>query len=455
MSDKKELDKITHGEDLNSDAKKDIKNKGEFLRKENTQFLTKWSWSPNAEKGLGFAPPTGFAITVKSSAPLKPEVFPKSEMFNGTCALRLPSDLIAENSTVPINAEFIRSNINIIRDRLDQVVKQNVDVKPSLLCMDPQSTTRDSMVWKACLSGSGCSVGVYYTTERMDEFYKETVWLVVSSGIKEGSSQLYRLMNEPKGTKVTDIFPDKTHLDSNRHTDDEFYHTWGEFLSRPEVGYLKNLSRRNRLHLLYLALRAIGVSQESMKASKELKVKADNYLEGLAGNREDLIMMVEPTMETNTNDFYASGQGSDLNITFYSNTCDSRSVVSGLIIKESPYLGYTILKGPGEKDLGKNWYSDRPEKKAVADGIYGMFPVSTGKNPSLSPNSEMINTGTYVPLIFWESQKSSEKLAKLTKNYYNTRNSEFRHKENTLGYDPSWGSVQLIPLLVKVSNPNL
>ncbi len=163
-------------------------------------------------------------------------------------------------------------------------------------------------------------------------------------------------------------------------------------MSDGRTSYAESYSKRNRARILAnMARNWIGLDMPDFPFEEDKKSPTD-----FQGRRP---LMAIPTLETVNYDMIFSEE--DGTVTYHADTADPE-FCEGIVVNEKPELGPVILRGP--ENRGKN---NSPTFGGSWKASSSTFPTSCER-----------------------------------------RNAEFKAKEKQLGYDHSWGQLELKPIVV-------
>lgn len=378
--------------------------------------IKNWIWGPNASNNQPFNPPTGFAMKVKKTSPVRTTVFHPTKMFYGTSVFCLDGVKFENGSEV--TQERLLNQRSRLSQRIDKYIKQEGKDGGKLAKMDNfnENTCLEDTEWDEMLGGGGGAyAGIFSSSERGDYRYDNKFWLVVQSGYSSASEDLYRYMEE---------IGEKT--------------TWENFFLKDEhTLYIYKLMRRNRNRLLF-----------DLATALELKIPTDATDTDHTANKDKKV--IKPTVETITNTVCKIDAD---HMVYYNNTINPDNVPTrGIIINESPLLGAVILKGPPSNGelFGLRWKSKQQN---------AIFPYCTGRQMELQSDSlEQPLADELSPFIPYSSAshfKQGINNNRLSLRVYRPRNVEFKQIETIMGYDHTWGEIQLKPIFVKISSSDI
>lgn len=389
-----------------------------------------WTWGPNASDHDPLTPPSGFSFTVRANAPVRAGPFHPEKMFYGTAAFCLDGATFRDGS--PLSEECIERERPRLKQRLNRAIRQHVDdgAEATLATFDA-GTGQERRSWVEQLGGGGAYAGLFASLERGTQHFEKKYWLVVQSGYAPISEDLYRRME-----------------DSDAST------TWKQFfLEDPLTNYAHQCVGRNRRRLLYRVAEALELHLPASASQPDAQALAPAATGGTGG----LPQVIEPTVETVSHAvMFDKVRGV---MAYHCGTFDpafASSQGSGVLFNESPFLGPVILKGPPDegKPFGLTW-------KAAAESS-GTFPCGTGRlrdpnTASASSSSLASVTPEDLEPFVWEStavDRDHDRRAngRASADLYRPRDAKFKEYEAKLGYNHTWGEVQLRPLVVKLAS---
>ncbi len=254
-----------------------------------------FKWAPNAHEGKQLGPPTGFAFTVKKTAPILEAPFSPTKLFSGVALLKLPMEKL----------RFLRAaSVGITEgDVIARAASSSLDFSS----IDP-------------LLNEGF-VGIYVSQDRDANGWSKQLWMAAQAGAVQQSEQLYESM-EKYSASTAPI-------------------SWDQFFFRN--GATKDAyerARHNRLRLLYqMGQEVLGIDMMPLKDS----------------TREPMVDMRHISVENISHMVIRATNGSDA-LTYYSGTVPPSGRV---VVCEHPAVGLTLLKGAPREDLplGGPWKS--------------------------------------------------------------------------------------------------
>jgi hypothetical protein len=365
--------------------------------------------SPNFQGNTDpLIPPTGFSFSVKDDAKIKAEIFHPHKMFYGTAALPLEQPKMKNGKL--LTKDYVINNRDAIKRALNEAVPHSSSNPVRLGTHFDAEESVESKSWTASLGDSGSYAGLYVSSERDGYVPKNRFWLVVQSGNKSGSEDLYREMEKAETEGMT----------------------WNEFFfQRSSTTYLSNSASRNRKRLLASVANALNL---------DLEYSSDPH------SMTDSTEILTPAIDVVSYNILSNRQ--TRRFTYHAATVDPNSCSGGIVLNENPYVGPVILKGPFENgtDFGKKW--------PVPEGACGAFPVSTGRSTPIVGNTKNdlaigLKTLDTSPFVWNDCDKKVN--LRLAPNVYRIRDESFKNLEDGLGYSHVWGEIQLSPLVVKIA----
>lgn len=367
----------------------------------------KWVYGPNWSCNNPMRPPSGFSFAVKRNSPVIPTPFHPQKIFYGTAALCLSDECKFKDGT-KVTEESIIHNYQKLSRAINETIQQTTEYP---IHEDNQQN------WEACIGSGGAYAGIFSSEERGELHHKKQYWLVVQAGAQKASEDLYKRME--------DVYYKRTNTINGDNTWEKF------FFNNQHTTFLYNACKRVRGRLLAMLADALDIDIEKIR---------DSY-----GG-----YILEPTVETITNIVTVDPYDRDI-LVFHSNTVDPQIVSNGLLLNETPYLGPILFKGPSDKSkqFGSKWECD--------ENSYGAFPVCTGRQksiPDVISQLEKVDLLTSIPrdTIHFAYESPNPRNIRLASGLYRRRNAEFIAKEEELGYNHGWGSVNFRPLLVKIAS---
>lgn len=380
-------------------------------------------WGPNwSYHGAGKVP-SGFAITVDRKAPLVPDIFPASKLYNGVSVFCLGDTVRMSDGTILTRDKLIQSNNSFaseINNFLPEISSHPLDITymPKDGPTDSLNDTRTH--WEASLGDSSAFAGIYYSKSLHENYIpRGSFWLVVYAGAPKCSEDVYSIMQDRCG-----------HHDSI-----------GDFVTKTrELKFVFDAASRNRGRLLASLAKAFKL---------ETKFTADTAAFQSATTTDlSRFDMLDAHISTITNRPLAVR---DI-VTFHSNTIDPK-YTNGSVITTNPFTGVTIRRGvpsPG-KPYGDSW--------ELAAG--SAFPMCTGrvqrtkdierrveKNPDIFKTVSSIKDSVY--FVAKESDESDR--FKLVPEVFRMRSKQFIQKERDMGYVAHDREIDLEPIIVKMAS---
>ena len=332
-------DYLKDGEQLTDSAKEKFKKMQDKLGPYCKSIVVSPNWSNNKASEV----PSGYSLTVKNSAPINADLFPV-KFFHGTIALRLDESTKFKDGT-PVTESYILGNKDKISIQMNSFISETTPHPLKLSYMPQKSDVRingsngsgrssdilrdilpegETKGWEPCLGTySGSYAGIFTSVVRDVDRYKKTFWLVIQSGIRDASNDLFSLIENCQ-----------PNFDINRSVgaDPKKNQTWGSFFRSDKVMYTFLASERSRRLLL-------ARLSESLNLDLNFSQDMSHNLSG--GGKADYL---QPSIETITNSI-SYGIDKERLVTF-SNATINPVNTNGIILNENPLLGPVILKGP-------------------------------------------------------------------------------------------------------------
>lgn len=157
--------------------------------------IIKWIWSTNWSRGADLLPPTGGAALIDATKPFSAEVFHPQKMFSGVSILKIPHNA-KTNSGKPFNLEYLIMNQDKIKDRMADLIQCTEGPRETLAeCNDAVLNHRNRPI--VDIGGSPSHfAGVFYCDEKIHGGYRNDFYLVVQSGMKKASEELFQEMED-------------------------------------------------------------------------------------------------------------------------------------------------------------------------------------------------------------------------------------------------------------------
>lgn len=367
-------------------------------------FVWNLNWSDTKKLGN----PSGFSLSLKESSPVVHKVFPYSKMFQATIAFLVDPNEFKFNDGSQVNLENVIKRLEKIEDGLNSSsIHEMHDSKAiSMKFYEPNSLIDISSFMgkkeiEPVMGISGSFAGVYTSSDRRSYIPRNNIWLAAQVNCPTVSMDFNRLAEEKEGSDTTLL----------------------NFLySSPEVKYLRQAAITNRILLLNKMIDSIGLVSSKGKS------------------------VIHPTIETESHGI--TRNIATKSIIYHSGTVDPSTIRSGLLFCHNPYLGVSILNGPHDDDLpfGSHWEASQKS--------YSAFPVNTGR---IATESDVNGSHSQISseekkVLTWSRKKSNPNGTwRLAKGVYRIRDNKFKKGQEYLGYNKSWGEIDLQPIMVRVN----
>lgn len=396
--------------------KKETMDKAErIIEKIGHEHVKSFVWSSNWSDTDAALPPTGFSLAVDENTPLCAAPFHPTKFCLGTSIVKIGSRQGKQLFENEKNREHVTRKVN------DAIVEYSEKCPPhtvgSLETMNPSSPSNDQVAWKEMLSGNGAYIGVFYSNDNYDgsKYAPERDYYVAcQSGYEPASEKIYSLIEENES--------EQSPL------------SWKKFFSENNNNwrYLSHVISRNRNRLIASFCQSLGI---------DAPIQSDLYA------FDHKVKIVEPSLETITHfvDRYDVHSKQEPMV-YYSNTVNP-STTKGSVINQNPYIGLSIMNGPNyvsSSSFGSTW---KPVKES-----FNAFPYSTGKVPNALDNEHPPVLEEFRAPLF--ASIGIDMIPSTKVGLYRTRTPSFRRFEQKLGYDHSWGQINLRPYLVKLCCPS-
>jgi hypothetical protein len=359
-----------------------------------------FSWNVNHADTKASQPPSGFSFAVSENAPIKEKIFNSKKMFQATSAFLIDPVKMNFKDGSPVTFQNIMARVNRIEDGLNSTKIQETSEKSiSLKLYDaevPISTSIEKGDWTPVMGSSSSYIGLYMSDDRSNYKPKKEFWLVSQTVCPSASEDLYRLMENNSDA------------------------TWLQFFGGgiQEVQFLYDSIKANRNAIISNALSSIGLEFKNPE-----------------------IKHIEPTIETETNKVVRHKKTNSY--VYHSGTVDP-STVKGIIFNNNPHLGPTILKGPPDGSYFGNFWDATNE-------TFNAFPVNTGRVVNAKGKTELKVTEADLNGFAIKNKEENSNLWRLANGVYRLRDNEFKQAQYNMGYEKTWGEVDLGPVVVRIS----
>jgi hypothetical protein len=424
--------------------------------------ITNWHWMPNHSIVRQLEPPSGFAVSMLPSCPIIHDMLNRDKMFHGTLAVALPSEA---------------------RDILKARQEENPRFMSSL------ATAIENDIPSSILPrGRGSFVGIFTRVQRTVSGPRKEWWLVVHGGDQEASRRFHWEVSKGGTSRlgVGSLFSESKHIMEKAK----------EASRRARVSAMERLAR---CCLGSSApLESLNLTEKALMTMIEHRDPYVAYEKGLMNSHQKWVRAARDapveypqtfcgpyTLATETicNTFYNnSGTGTNASAAasetqrdttdsskrvFYYAGCTpvGSRVNGGVVVCESPGMGISVLLGAPSKKFA---FGSR--FRPTTSTHLGAFPCSTGRTVSLRSVSGKLASATpqqqaksrmqAEPLegisnayLFWEGKKTLAEHPRLTHAIYRQRNRHFQKCEHAMGHDPTWGTIELAPMCVRLAPP--
>ncbi len=378
----------------------------------------RWVWAPNASDARALDPPTGWALSVRGSAPVLKDAFSPRKMFYGTAAIQLPPETRFRDGGA-LDEARLRANLDQAKTALDQLMSQAQGARavPRLAMFDAKHG--ESAAWTEQLAGGGGAyAGLFESTHRGPAGHVTSYWLVAQAGCPQASEDLYRLM-EDVGARTT----------------------WKAFFFEDsQTQFVRAVAERNRMRLLARVAEALQLdvaTEPDLMAFKGPEVRRAPQL-------------IRPHVETLHHNVVQDRAG---RVTLYSNAVDPAGARAGILFGENPWLGPVLMRGPDGASDSVGAHAWQLSNAAVVAGA--AFPTCTGRpGAAAAAATTAASDGATIDLsrphpFVWEDRAVNQRLA--TPGTYRPRDPDFKAAEARLGYNHAWSELDLRPVVVKIA----
>lgn len=418
--------------------------KADEIRREYNGWMESFIWLPNSTVNRTMEPPTGIVTQViPNKTPVFGDLF-CDKMFQGTSAFKIPKGSKLFGGSMELTEENVIKNVDKIKIQLNKMILESANENGINLSHVEEG--REVKLWSNELGNSGSYIGLYSSIDRNGYYPEKDYWIVVQSCSPSANEQISNLIEDAQPDY--DLAPgDKAKI------------TWEDFFineSNNELRYLQNAIKRNRARLGAQFVEIIGLQAKDSRLEIESDVESGHLTQKQG---KSFIKKLTPTIETVTN-YVSLYKGKPV---YRSGAIDPSQITNadgGIIFNENPFVGPKILKGPENKSMlfGNVWHA--------SNASLGSFPVWTGRSKT---NREMRNqfktTQSYISsssknILKTENKDLIDKFVwekgnnnlRLIENVYFLRDQQFKKIENKLGYDHTYGEIQLKPLVVKIAS---
>lgn len=441
-------------------------------------------WMPNASKLHKRSPPTGFAFAMDASnnanIRLNTELLNSTKIGYGSFAVRIDPTLVATENRMWISKEEQGNPLAAtgkgmsLHDMLRSAPGEAYINK--LMVNSPEL---DSFRRNELKPGRGAYISICATQNRSNQWNPE-IWIVVQCGNEAKSQEYYRIIQEECSKDQANelrMRESKANNNNNNKRTQIGYSTWANTLySKKKTKLVETMAEisNTRADAAVCLLHALGFTQVT---------------------RSDLLSM--PNIDNPTN-FFGFDDETESYV-YYAGCTSIRSnhkhpeakltvqkPHSAVIVQENPFSGPVILKGPPlfsrgahqskrKETRGSSSSSFRKGKKNINEanilggvwrpvtGLFRAFPCVTGrkkplKNRTPSEVKKMIGDGEYKKnlgfVYTWVGQKNKNDYHPRLENWvYRTRGQSWMSLERAIGWDPSYGTIELKPLHVLMAPP--
>lgn len=396
-----------------------------------------WTWAPNASDTQIENPPSGFIFSVSMDAPVCMNLFNSKKFFYGSMAFKLPNgtklstgEFISEDKIAAISSKY--SSILCSAMSASSLTNASTMLTATNISQAIDSGKEaKSMSWEPSFGGGTSAYsGIFCSESHNEKEWKKDYWVVVQSGHSELSESFFQYLE------------DKVQNDQGNSTIRNVF--FGESMMTKET---TDAIKENRRRLMIKTINDLGfVLPEVRKTSRSTSTSmpSNSVLNYASEN-------IKPTISTTTNNFLFDSKTKLA--TYYANTVDPSNISNGIIFSKNPKVGVSIIKGPhsDNHEYGGSWEI----KSKVKVG----FPICTGRvakmNDIQNVNTSLVSSdSTRNPqqknTFVWNDSDKNKSNVRLNDSVYRTFDSTFKKSLSTIGYDFSWSTIDLKPILVKI-----
>lgn len=420
--------------------------------------ITNWHWMPNHSIVRQLEPPSGFAVAMLPSCPIIHDMLNRDKMFHGTLAVALPSEAREIlNARQAENPRFM-SNLAMAMEN---------DIPSSIL---PR--------------GRGSFAGIFTRVTRTASGPRKELWLVVHGGDQEASRRFHWEVSKGGTSRlgVGSLFGESKHVmekarEASRHARVNALEKLArcclgssapfESLNLTEKALMTMIEQRDPYVAYERGL--LNTHQRWVRPSRDAPV---DYPQTFCGPYTLATDTVTNTFDNSNGHAAAAAAAAETSkrVYYYAGCTPVGSRVNGgVVVCESPGMGISVLLGAPSKKFafGSRFRPSTPTH-------LGAFPCNTGRIASLrsvsgklaaiatQPSSHKSKAMTPEPLepisnayLFWEGKGTASYAAhpRLTHAIHRTRNRHFQRCEHAMGHDPTWGTIELAPMCVRLAPP--
>jgi hypothetical protein len=375
--------------------------------------------TPNWSEGASGIPPSGFALMVDAKTPISTINFDPMKYNTGTSVIKLNGARFVSGEKVDLASLVARKDkiMTQLNTKFDSGQAKFVNPTKDIVC---ESGGYDSKKWNPSVhDDTGGFVSLDYTTHKNENGTRSSdYWLRVRTGVTASSEEIFQ--------HIEDTMNDNESLSNEKKT-------WSAVFHDNAVNSLEKAIERNRHNVAYEIAESIGIDMSTLSGIREDEKSKSGH------------KMLEPVAESITNKVYFTSNGKAI---YTRGNVMIEHSKKALVLNESPLMGAHILKGP---DVSISYpYGGQWSKETKQKSLEKMtFPADTGRVKSRPDSIEKIETDSQ--FFTWKGGKSRDYNPKLAPELYRKRDSKFIQKETELGRDHSWGQIELVPLISKIS----
>jgi hypothetical protein len=301
------------------------------------------------------------------------------------------------------------------RGNVNEQIPQYAENPASLNNLD-KVTLNDTDSWDAEIGGHGHFVGVFKTARGRRDF---DYYLIAYTGVDVATKELYHKVQNKKAGCFT----------------------FEELVESAEYRYVRRLADRNARRLIFNTAEVLGVD---VRFGSDMDAyTSDDY--------ESKPKMAAPEYRQELNVFDETQWFAKHAVSYYSMASPSRNVKDQHFILVDPHTGVVAIKGNPATALSGNKAGGFSTKAINA------LPASTGRKTAVKklPQSDADKAASAERLaevkkfVVWEG--GDEANDRVALDAYRPFDDDFKCKLKDMGWRHEWGTVDYLPVLVKVS----